>query len=453
MLVAAAIVFSRSQVRYIGAGLVPAFLVGFALRYWLAAALYALPTPAENFNPDLVATGLRVSTFALIAFGAGSLVLAPALWGSFRRAQSTERRYVPQLRLAQMYIAIGLVCFLVLLPIIGRLPTVNSIIIQGWGLMIAGLGLACWHAWHHRRGDGFMVWLAIALSLPLLTVVTQGFLGYGAAASTAVLALLASFYRPRWQTVLVGPVVAYLALSLYVTYMRDREEIRRTEGLVTRAQGLYASVQSLEWFDLSNQQHVDRIDVRLNQDYLVGAAVENLDAGVVHFAYAQTIWDGLLSFVPRVIWPSKPFIAGSGKLVSQYTGLTFDSNTAVGIGLVMESYISFGLAGVLVAFSILGAILTTIDRTAGQCLRRGDWPSFVRWFLPGLALLQMENSVVELTSSVGAAVVAAWLANRLATRQVPLPGGGSASTTSYTRMPGVARPFFARRSSARVVRM
>lgn len=393
----------------------PAFIVSFALRYWLPAGLYLLPASYNNFDPELVATGFRVSTYALIAFGFGSLILAPRP-RPLTEALQGGSRLLPRMRLANAYIGIGLICFLLLLPIVGRVPTISALVIQGWGLLVAGLGLAGWYAWHARQQHRFRLYLLAALSLPFVTIVTQGFLGYGAAATTAVLALLASFYRPRWKAVIVGLVLAYIALSIYVTYMRDRANIRETVGLTTRVQSVYATVLSIEWFDLSNQQHLDRIDVRLNQNYLVGAAVQYLDAGLAKFAYAQTLIDGLLSLVPRIVWPSKPLFAGSGNIVSQYTGLRFGPDTAVGVGLVMESYISFGVAGVVGAFLLLGAVLTTIDRVAGQRLRQADGPGFVRWFLPGLAMLQTEGSIVEVTSSVGAAVVFAFMANRLAAR-------------------------------------
>lgn len=411
---AALIFFSRSQSNAVAAGLVPALLVGLAMRYLIPAALYLLPWSARSFDPDLVAIGFQISTFAVFAFGAGSLLFAPACLSMFNasRPLSAARQH-PQLRLAKTYMAVGLMCFVFLLPVVGRVPTISALVIQGWGLMIVGLGLASWYTWHHQQSRSFLLWLCITLCLPLVTIVTQGFLGYGTAAATAVLALLASFYRPRWKAIIVGLALVYFGLSIYVTYMRDREIIRASDGVIARVQSVYTTVRRFEWFNLSNQQHLDRIDVRLNQNYLVGSAVQYLDSGLAHFAYGQTIVDGALSLVPRIIWPSKPQVAGSGTLVSQYTGLEFASGTAVGIGLVMESYVSFGTAGVCVAFALLGTGLTLIDRAAGLHLRRGDWPGFMRWFLPGLALLQTESSIVEVTSSVGAAIVVAWLVGHL----------------------------------------
>ncbi|MDQ6675431.1 MAG: hypothetical protein M3069_32675, partial [Chloroflexota bacterium] len=94
-------------------------------------------------------------------------------------------------------------------------------------------------------------------------------------------------------------------------------------------------------------------------------------------------------------------------------GIQFAAGTAVGIGHVMEAYISFGVTGVLVGFAILGTVIGVIDITAGQRLWAGDLRGFVMWFLPGLSFLQVGGSIVELTSSVAAAMLAAWLVNRV----------------------------------------
>jgi hypothetical protein len=415
LITAVAIVVVRYRRGSIGAGLVAAFVVSFALAYFFGAAIYLLQWEPTS-DPDIVATGFHQSTYALLAFAVGVLI-APRLVSMRVRPPDTS---VLTSRLPEGYIAVGLTCFLVLVPLAGHIPTAGAVLSQGWNLLIVGLGLGCWRAWQAHRSVEFGRWLAATMGLPLLTVLSQGFLGYGAGAATAVLAFIASFYRPRWRVVVVGLALTYIALSLFVTYMRDRNTIRNAvwggQSLSTRVEVVQQTLTSIEWFDPSNQDHLARVDLRLNENYLVGAAVNYISAGLAPLAYGQNLWDGVLNLIPRAIWPTKPFVAGSGDVVARYTGFQFSAGTSIGIGHVMEAYISFGTPGVLGLFLLFGLGLTIVDIQAGRRLLEGNWLGFTMWFLPALSLMPAEGSFAELTSSAGAALLVAYLANRLLTR-------------------------------------
>jgi hypothetical protein len=401
------------------AGLVQAYLLNLGLLHWVAATLYLLPW-YTNHDPDVVALGLEQSTYAAIGFGVGCLLLAPGLGRAARGAAARVPRAASEPWLANKYILVGVIVFFALAPIVGHIPTVSAVVVQGWNLLVVGLGLACWLAWQARRSRAFARWLALSLCLPLVTVVSQGFIGYGVAAATAILAFIAGFYRPRWRVFVAVLVLGYVGLSMYVTYMRDREAIRAVvwsgQPLVARLQQVQLTVSTFEWFDIHNRDHLVRIDDRLNQNLLVGAAVQYMDAGLARFAYGRTLWEGFLAVIPRAIWPTKPVVAGSGTLVTQYTGILFAEGTAVGIGHVLEAYISFGTAGVIFGFVLLGTLVGAIDNAAGGRLWAGDMRGFLIIFLPGLSLLQVGGSVMELTSSAAAAVLAALLVNRLLRR-------------------------------------
>ncbi|MBV9328290.1 MAG: hypothetical protein JO352_31630 [Chloroflexi bacterium] len=396
-----------------GVGLVTAFLVNFGMAYWIGAAIALLPW-YDPPNVQEIFDGFRQSTFAIVSFAVGVLLLAP------RRASTPEVRDAGDARLPRVYLVLGLVCFIVLVPVANRIPSGSALVSQGWNLAVAGLALGCWCAWSRARSVAFGWWLTATLCLPLLTILTQGFLGYGTTAAIAVLCLVASFYRPRWRVFAAALVLMYVGLSLYVTYMRDRNGIREIvwggAPIAVRVNTLYQTISTLEWFNIYNPDHLARITERLDQNAQVGAAVEYLEQGLAQLAYGKTLIDGLVSLVPRAIWPSKPIVVGGAALVTQYTGIQFDPTTTVGVGNIMESYISFGTIGVVVWFVLLGAVLARVDAAAAAHLRRGEWPKFVQWYLPGLSLLAVNGSIVELTSSVGAAIVVTLAVNSLIAR-------------------------------------
>jgi len=217
--------------------------------------------------------------------------------------------------------------------------------------------------------------------------------------------------------VAVSLLAAYIGMSLYVTYMRDRDDIRMVvwggESASARLSRLRDTFTNLELFDINNVDHLQRVDMRMNQNYLVGMAVENLKRHPDEFAGGETIWQALLAPIPRSLWPDKPFVAGSGDLVSRFTGIQFAEGTSVGIGQVMELYVNFATTGVFAGFILLGAVLAYVDAQAAHYRHIGDWYRFTLWFLPGLSLLQLGGSLVEVTSTAGAAVVVALILNRI----------------------------------------
>jgi hypothetical protein len=395
-------------------GLLLTYTMQMFVLHWLAAALYLLPWK-PTFDEATVFAGLQQSTYAIAGFAIGTGIVLP--WVSRRLARSETPPHPPHAdsRLVNTYLMVGVVSYGVLTPLFGSTPTVAAIVTGAASCTVLGLALGCWNA-AHRKDGSLWLWAAITLLLPFVTIAVQGFLGFGLAAAGAVFAFVASFYRPRWKVLVYGVIASYLGLSLYVTYMRDRTDIRRVvwggESIVNRLTHLEETFSQLELFDLDNVDHLDRIDVRLNQNYLVGASVKYLTGHEELFARGATVWDAVLSLIPRALWPNKPIVAGGGDLVSRYTGIRFAEGTSVGIGLVMEMYVNFGSSGVLIGFMCFGALLAYVDARSANYSALGDWVGFSSWFLPGLSLVQLGNSLLEVSASAGAAVVVALIVNR-----------------------------------------
>jgi hypothetical protein len=421
MAVAIVTVYNQWMRRDAGTGLILAYLLNLWLIHWPGAAIYLLPWKPLH-DPSTVEAGFQQATYAVIGFGAGSIIFTPLCRRVFKFAKPAAIIHRPNPRLAQMYIVVGLVCFAILVPFLGGLPTITSLVSSGWNLLVAGLGLSCLQAWQEQKPRVFLCWLVIGLCIPLFTIISQGFASYGTAATIAFLAFVGTLYRHRWwKLALVGFLIGYLGLSFYVSYMRDRQVIRETFGggqtLSNRLAQLYMTLSDFEWFDPSNDLHLQRIDDRLNQNHLVGAAVNFLGSGAQDFAQGDTLWEALLALVPRAVWPDKPIVAGSGNLVTTYTGISFAEGTSVGIGQVIEFYVNFGDVGVILGFFVIGMIITVVDWSAYQSLKQGDWERFIFWYLPGLSLLQVGGSLMEVTSSAAAAAVLSLLLHRYLMRR------------------------------------
>ncbi len=421
-------------------GLVFAYLAHLWLIHWLAAALYLLPW--HTYYPiSRVMAGFRESMYGIIALSFGILVLFPWLRKILRSQAPHSRGENPRLvlraddyRLPRVYMGIGIISYLILFPRLGSVPTLGALVSMANQLLLVGLCLALWHAWQVHDRRTFLRWMMLTMALPFLTMVFQGFIGYGAMAFITVLMFVATFVRPRRWLVVATVVLAYLSLSLFVSYMRDRSDIRAAvwggRPLPERLARVYETLRTLEWFDIRNTTHLQIVDGRLNQNFLVGAAVFYLAFGYQAFAYGDTIGQALVALIPRALWPDKPVYAGSPGLVSKYTGIVFAPGTSVGVGQVLEFYINFGTLGVILGFMVLGIVLAFFDARASFYLRHGDWTRFVLWFLPGLGLLQTGGSLVEVTASTGAGVVTALLVSRFL---VPLLWGRARQRVEMSR--------------------
>lgn len=411
----ATILVSRWKWKAAGSGLVLAYIVSLWLIHWPAAVAYLFPWYG-NHDPNVVRLGFVQSAYAIVSFGLGSTLVAPLVMRLFRFPPRDITQRIPEPKLSRMYIGVGLFSYLVLLPVAGVIPTATALVSSGWHLIVVGLCLGCWHVWQQRKQRRFGGWLLAALALPFLTTVTEGFLGYGTVGLMLVLTFVATFYRPRWRLLAVGSLLGYLAFSVYVSYMRDRREIREVvwggASLLDRVDRVSDTVRNLEWLNPYDSTHLFRIDERLNQNYLVGTAVQYIDSGFSDFARGETLWLALAGLVPRALWPNKPVSGGSGNLVTRFTGIEFMEGTSVGVGQVLEFYINFGTVGVVVGFACLGIIITFFDAAAWAYLINGDWQTFTLWYLPAIGLLQAGGSLIEVTSSTGAGVATAILVNR-----------------------------------------
>ena len=401
----------------LGCGLVFAYVAHYSLLHWFGAFVHSLPW-APFWDSSSTIEGFKAALYGMVAFAAGSLFLYPFLERMRRaRVEPQPQSVAAGRRLGWLLLVVGIAFWVLSFTRVNNLPTVNAVVAAGKQMAVVGICLQCWLAWQERRLGPVIAWLGAALAFPMVTVMTQGFLGYGVISFMTICAFVAIFYRPRWQVVVLGVAGVYLGLSLFVVYSAHRQEIRDRvwggQALEDRAETILHTLQDFTVFDVRDEAHLRAINARLNQNDLVGAAVAYTPANRP-FAAGETLWHALIALVPRAVWPDKPVVAGSMGLVTDYTGIYFDRTTSVGLGQVLEFYINFGYAGIVVGFLLLGALVTHIDRVGGRYLDAGDWDRFAIWFLVGIAAMQVGGSLVEMTSSMAAGALAALGLERLA---------------------------------------
>src|SRR5262249_9259064 len=268
-------------------------------------------------------------------------------------------------RLAWRMLVLGIASYFVVLPVSTLVPSMTAVSAVLGTLLILGLWLQLYAAAVAHDTRRTSLTLASLPLLPLATLTTGGFIGFGTIWAMSVLAFkFVIAWRRIWFYLAALPVF-FLGLSLFVTYSQQRDNIREvvwneTTGIMQRLNKVSTLVTDFELLDLSNVAHLRALDDRLNQNFLVGVGAIRYQADETQLWYGATV--PLWAFIPRAIWPDKPSVGGGQDLVQQFTGITFAEGTNVGAGQVLEFYMNFGMPGVLTGFAVLGFILFRLDR-------------------------------------------------------------------------------------------
>jgi hypothetical protein len=401
--------FTTVSRQWCGVGLTLAFFFNMALLHWFSGMIAILPwyMPAEYYSTT---AGFKLSTIGIVAFAVGCFGISPL---AFKGADENLPFHVSPsaTKIFRIFLSVGIGCILLIVLGLGRIPTLSAVLASGEGFVLVALAFGIWQSYLHQDRRQLAILMASILVFPLLTLILQGFLGFGVGYAIIVTCAFVSIYRPRLLGCLLVIPLAYLALSLYVTYMRDRNEIRgvvwtggKLESRIDQTEKMF---EQFEWFDPWNTRQLDYMNARLNYNWMVGAAVSHLRL-TKGFGEGETLWMSVLAMVPRALWPNKPIQAGSMNFVSEYTGITFATGTSVGMGLIFEFYVNFGTYGVIVGMLIMGLLVGYVDRRAGAELRWGTDIAFARWFLIGTFLIVVGASLIEVLPGIVLAM--AWTA-------------------------------------------
>ncbi len=385
--------------------------------FYSIGAIFYIDSTYALYDPVLVKLGYQQSLFAVLAFCAGAVLIGARIKENAKPPLTLARRDAQAVIPASVvwaFFLIGLGCF-VLLGLVGfRFPTLTALLGVGGNLMAFGACLGVWRAWQLGQNHWMARWLAAALIYPIIVVTGQGYLGGGFLILAQLVFFTSAFVRFRWAYVLALLALSYFALSVTVTYFRDRGAIRNVVwGGGTwekRIEQFMTTFGNLEWFDPQNPQHRYSLDSRLNQSALVGKAVWYLQSGQAAYAYGETFWQMALALIPRALWEDKPIRLGGSVLVAAYTGDSFAPNTSVAPGLVMELFLNFGTAGVILGFMVMGAAVYWLDASSAERLAVGDWRGATLYFLPAYGFLA--GWMTELAASVAAGALVAVIVTR-----------------------------------------
>ena len=404
------------------AGLPLAYAFVLSLNHLAAACVYA----KEGYQPRSALliqgqyslldtfTGFYVTVIGFSSFVFGCLI-CPILFN--KEPKRVLKHQVPEITkdLPVTLLLISILFFFVMRPILNRIPSFAAIASSGTYMSVVAVTFIIFYAYQDGNYTKAIKWMLSTFAFPTVTILTMGFAGFGSVAAVVVWMLVLRFFKPRWPLVIALITLFYIGGSVYVNYMRERDSIRESvwggRDLSSRLSKFAKLAENLEFFDFNNQRHLEMVDMRMNQNELVGKAVIYIESGRVQLAEGGTFAAAAVAWIPRILWPDKPATGGSGSIVSRFTGTKFAEGTSVGVGQPFEFYVNWKLPSEIIAFILFGLALTYIDQKAGAYMNHGDLWHAACWLVPGLGMLQAAGSSTEIVSSVAGGAVFMWALN------------------------------------------
>ena len=385
--------------------------LGLPIAYLYLLLMIHVPGALAHIFGRAFLRNTDLTEMAMNFAAAGSVCFVAGVWWSHSSSPRAKACRIQDRRRFCLFCLLGGWCLTYGLSSLHRIPSLGAAIDKGAGVWMLGVMLGLRAAIKRRDLRWILIWLGSLVVYPIVMLLLGGFLSYGAWSIVIVGSILTISTRSGWRVAAGLTAFVFLSLSIFVSYYQHRRDIRAQvwggAPLEARVGSVLDTVRDFNWIDLDNPQHMVALDERLNQNYFVGLSARRIQNGQVEYLKGASAWEGILALVPRILWPEKPVFAGSPQIVSKMTGLRLSPTTSFGVGNVMECQINFGMPGVIIGFFGLGWLIGTLDLRAAVAEVRGDLGTAILYFLPGVALIDPEGSLVELFSGAAAALIGA----------------------------------------------
>lgn len=143
--------------------------------------------------------------------------------------------------------------------------------------------------------------------------------------------------------------------------------------------------------EFEDQNSIDRLNVRLNQGWIISAIIDNIPKNMP-YADGETISEAIeASLLPRFLAPNKK-MAGGQENFRRFTGIGIRDDTSMGTSVLGEAYGNYGFTGAWIFMFIWGVFLALIFRIL---INYGKKKSIIIVFIP-LIFLQVIKAETEL---------------------------------------------------------
>ena len=382
-----------------------------------------------GYTRNNVAEGLQVSTIGFVSMAFG--IWLTTYFGQQYRLEFDAKHYPARfLRVAERsMLAVGGFFFLAALafPALGEIPTIGAVVTSSRNLLPVAICFAILRrVW---LGEGMTLWQIglIASVIPLANLIGTAILADAVAIVIFIscfwLAITARQYG-MGRIILALALGSYVFLFLAINYLLVRSEFRDivwepTSTFSERVDGLGTAISRFTPLSSDDEDQLFALDSRLNQSLFTGMAVEKLDLQPDTYENGATLAAGLFAFVPRVIWADKP-VRGGSEFLTKHTGYQASKDTTYGIGPYFESYVNYGLAGVILFCFLFAALVRWIDLRCYRAMVKGRMSEAVPLAIGALALIQPLSTFASTFSTFYASLIIGFLIAKMLERYLDI---------------------------------
>lgn len=174
--------------------------------------------------------------------------------------------------------------------------------------------------------------------------------------------LLFTFLSKEWKLRMPGKLAfaifaVLIAITIQGVKLEFRDRVWNGEYQGTKV-GLFLRLTADEWRtgEIFMPSYDIDMNVRLNQGWIISAVMYNVPTYTPH-ANGRTIQEGITSsIIPRIFAPNKRK-AGGREYFRQFTGLSINEGTSMGISMVGEGWANFGYIGGIVFMFFWGVAI------------------------------------------------------------------------------------------------
>ena len=218
--------------------------------------------------------------------------------------------------------------------------------------------------------------LAAALALTFLSSL-QGGLFHDLILWSAFIGMYAAYnLRPT-----LAKKILLVCAALILIFVIQSAKAQYRASLETAGPGLSSFLAAVEQRFEDKEElrasNTEKLVNRINQGWIISRIIERVPAQVP-FAGGDTVVTAIKSSVlPRILYPDKP-IAGGKKNYEKYTGYILQEGTSIGISLLGEAYVNFGVKGAWVFMFGFGLLSSFVIKRF--FLLAAKYPTIWLWF-------------------------------------------------------------------------